>query len=536
MQTDTLTDKILATLKERDLLAKREVIESALTDPATEEWGSKHLNPSTLLSREELVLYNKLEHSGALQPILRDPELGTTRPFLEDEIRSAIESLEASTATIQKQTETLSFQCETLKKQLRQQVNWEQDRSRDIARLRKKHEARRQSTIIAANDLSDELEASFRSATEKTSTKNKQILSLLSSQLKQDDKVLADIETLITGIKSNGNDAETVERASQLSVMLADYNAEEIHYRLDRLYLETIHHESIQSRPSKSSQIGTESETVAALEEELESLYPEIEILAEMSTKQQFHEPILREIHNQHNQLHATSKEKLERVRFPLHRKYTSLMLTLHQALDVLIDMTESKKTLTQNLNNQESSHELLEQLATLYQTEVGTTQQITQPPSRRESLRRRSIQTNLLLTTPPNPTTLPEQPALESLLRRIGVSAESVIRPRAEDGGAQGLHEKRIQLSETLRALGMAVDTPLVRELAPADRALYLLESALNVNSDYEVSLRDTELERGLNGLEGELEELQRGVKGLDLDVLHQRDKMRDRFVERWG
>ncbi|KAJ5896591.1 uncharacterized protein N7473_005990 [Penicillium subrubescens] len=518
MQTDTLTDKILATLKERDLLAKREVIESALTDPATEEWGSKHLNPSTLLSREELVLYNKLEHSGALQPILRDPELGTTRPFLEDEIRSAIESLEASTATIQKQTETLSFQCETLKKQLRQQVNWEQDRSRDIARLRKKHEARRQSTIIAANDLSDELEASFRSATEKTSTKNKQILSLLSSQLKQDDKVLADIETLITGIKSNGNDAETVERASQLSVMLADYNAEEIHYRLDRLYLETIHHESIQSRPSKSSQIGTESETVAALEEELESLYPEIEILAEMSTKQQFHEPILREIHNQHNQLHATSKEKLER------------------ALDVLIDMTESKKTLTQNLNNQESSHELLEQLATLYQTEVGTTQQITQPPSRRESLRRRSIQTNLLLTTPPNPTTLPEQPALESLLRRIGVSAESVIRPRAEDGGAQGLHEKRIQLSETLRALGMAVDTPLVRELAPADRALYLLESALNVNSDYEVSLRDTELERGLNGLEGELEELQRGVKGLDLDVLHQRDKMRDRFVERWG
>lgn len=57
MQTDTLTDRILATLKERDLLAKRDVIESALADPATEEWVSKHLNPSTLLSREELVLY-----------------------------------------------------------------------------------------------------------------------------------------------------------------------------------------------------------------------------------------------------------------------------------------------------------------------------------------------------------------------------------------------------------------------------------------------------------------------------------------------
>jgi hypothetical protein len=64
MQTDTLTDEILATLKARDLLAKRDVIESALTDPATgqqtEEWISKHLNPSTLLSREELVLYVSL--------------------------------------------------------------------------------------------------------------------------------------------------------------------------------------------------------------------------------------------------------------------------------------------------------------------------------------------------------------------------------------------------------------------------------------------------------------------------------------------
>lgn len=60
MRTDTLADKILATLKERDLLAKRDVVESALKDPTTgqetEEWVSKHLNPSTLLSREELVL------------------------------------------------------------------------------------------------------------------------------------------------------------------------------------------------------------------------------------------------------------------------------------------------------------------------------------------------------------------------------------------------------------------------------------------------------------------------------------------------
>lgn len=95
----------------------------------------------------------KLENSGALQPILHDPDLGATRPFLERDIRTAIGSLEASTAAVQKQTDTLSKQCEALKKQLRRQESLDQDRSRDIARLRKKHEVGRQNTTIAVMTL-----------------------------------------------------------------------------------------------------------------------------------------------------------------------------------------------------------------------------------------------------------------------------------------------------------------------------------------------------------------------------------------------
>lgn len=202
----------------------------------------------------------------------------------------------------------------------------------------------------------------------------------------------------------------------------------------------------------------------------------------------------------------------------------------------MLIDMTHSKESLTKQLSQRESSCELLEQLASLYQAEVSNSL-VTQPPSRRESLRRRSMQPGLLLTAPRSkPAAIPDQPALESLLRRIGIVPESVIRPRAEDGGTQGLYEKRIQLSETLRALGTAVDAPLVNGLAPGDKAQHLLASALHANSHYETSLRDPELEKALSGLESELGELQRGVQGLDMDVLHQRDKTRDRFLEKWG
>jgi hypothetical protein len=57
----TSLDEVLSIHKERDIPIKRDVIESALEDPAAglgnAEWVSKHLRPKTLLSKEELSLY-----------------------------------------------------------------------------------------------------------------------------------------------------------------------------------------------------------------------------------------------------------------------------------------------------------------------------------------------------------------------------------------------------------------------------------------------------------------------------------------------
>ncbi|KAJ5228720.1 hypothetical protein N7489_009428 [Penicillium chrysogenum] len=503
---DTLTDKLISILKDRDLPVKQEVVES-FEDDRNVQWASKHLRPDTLLSKDELALYLKLESSGALQPILNNPDFGATRPVLEDELRDAIESLEASTAAILKQTETLKFQCASINKQLGLENNIEQQRSRDIARLHKKHEAGRHTTTMAATELADELEAGFRSATDKSGAESKRILASLSTRLKQDDKALASLETLMSSIKYRGNDASTVKRTSHLSALLSDYVAEEIHYRLDRLYLETIH----AGGSSSDAMDGTMS---TALEEELESLYPEIEILAEISTRQQFQEPILRELQNEHDKLRMASQEKLE------------------QALDMLIEMTLSKQDLTNQLGVRESSSELLEQLAALYQSEAGS-ELVTQPSSRRESLRRRSLQPGLLLARTATAPVV-AQPSLERLLRRVGIPPESILHPR-EDGGVDDLHEKRYDISETLHNLNIGVNAPLMTCLAPLDNASQLLRCSLHANSHYETSLRDPSEVLALSGLEKELMSLQNGVQKLNLDVLHQRDSNQDRLVERW-
>ncbi|CAG8066768.1 unnamed protein product [Penicillium olsonii] len=494
---------VLSILKDRDIPHKRDVIISAFEDPRNAEWASTHLRPETLLSKDELTLYNKLKKSGALQPILQDPDLGATRPILEDDLRRAIESLEASTATVQKQTETLKLQCETLNKQLSREQNLEQQRNKDIARLRKKHEAGRQSTTLAATELFEELEADFRTTTDHSGAESKRILATLSTRLKQDDKALGSLEALMSGIKVRGNNASMVKRTSHLSTMLSEYVAEEIHYRLDRLYLESIH-----ANIASSTLDGA---TNTELEEELESLYPEIELLAEMSTRQQFHEPILRELQNEHGQLREASQEKLE------------------QALDMLIEMTLSKQDLAKQLEVRESSSELLEQLAALYQSEVGI--EAPQPSSRRESLRRRSLQTGLLLGPRAPVAPVQPQPVLETLLRRVGIAPEALRGER----GIHDLHEKRRDMSQTLSTLTIAVDAPLSTHLAPLDHASQLLDGALHLDSHYETSLRDPLEEQSLSSLEGELVRLQNGVQKLNMDVLHRRDSDQDRFIERW-
>jgi hypothetical protein len=165
--------------------------------------------------------------------------------------------------------------------------------------------------MIQSNDLIHELETNLRAETEKVRLDGKKILSSLTSRLKEDDRILAGLEKLASGIRSTGNDASVAKRTEQLGAVLAEYVAEEIHYRLDRLYLESIQADQTGSKQAAGQH---EEEALAALREELESLYPEVDVLAEMSTKQQFSEPVLRELQNRHGQLRNASQRKLECV------------------------------------------------------------------------------------------------------------------------------------------------------------------------------------------------------------------------------
>lgn len=383
---------------------------------------------------------------------------------------------------------------------------------------------------LQSNDLVHELEANLKAETEKARLDGKKILSSLTTRLKEDDRILTGLERLASGIKSTGNDASVAKRTEQLGALLAEYVAEEIHYRLDRLYLENILGE--QADPNKATGEHDEAE-LGALGEELEALYPEIDVLAEMSTKQQFGEPVLRELQNHHGHLRNVSHRNLEYVW--LSHLYCQFSANPSQVLDTIMQMTASTEDLTSHLQDRESFCQTLEGLMTTYRSEIGDPFS-EKAPSRRETLKRRSLPPQSLSNSPEKRLApFPESQALASFLRRLGLSPESVSKSEEEDGGANALYKKRSHMLEYFRTLGIGADSPLVAELIPTDRASRLLSSSLHADSHFETSLSDAEQDVRLTGLEAQLGFVQKGVEKLNLDALYQRDKHHDKFLEQW-
>ncbi|GMF80287.1 unnamed protein product [Aspergillus oryzae] len=420
-QSNDLANTLIIALKDRDIPFNCAEIKSAFTDEkeATENetWSKISLQSTDYTSR-----YTNLESTGSLQNIINNLDTNADRPFLDEDLRKAINSLNASTAVIQKQRRVLASQCDNIDKELRRKAEREVRRNTGIEHLRQRYNSERQRTSAG------EVRAVLKIESENTAADSKRILSTLAAWLKEDDRALADLERLGSGIGPTGDDASVVKRTSELSTILAHYLAEEIQYRLDRVYLE-----NLRVGQTKASQNldGVADEVSIALERELESLYPEIDMLAEM----------------------------------------------------------------------------------------------------------RRSIQPTLAYTpSAKRIDSVSESHALAAVLRRTGLSSESVFHPEDDNAGIDVLFDARHHMFDCLQNYGIAADAPLVTELISSDQTTRLLSSSLNVNSHVKTLLTSDTHEAKLFDLQLKLEHVQKGVEMLDLGVVFQPDRGQETFVERWG
>lgn len=137
----------------------------------------------------------------------------------------------------------------------------------------------------------------------------KYLLQSISSKLVDDDEILSEAERIIADSESTEADGQLEKRALDLISILSRLNAEEIRCRLDRLYLE-----GLLSDGEVLADASENKDAKIALEQDLESLYSDIEVLSEISARQEFGQPILGELRRNKQHSAHSLEENLDSV------------------------------------------------------------------------------------------------------------------------------------------------------------------------------------------------------------------------------
>lgn len=129
------------------------------------------------------------------------------------------------------------------------------------------------------------------------------------------------------------------------------------------------------------------------------------------------------------------------------------------------------------------------------------------------------------------------ETQALAALLRHLGVSVPSGPEGKLVNGElTNAVLEKKGKLEEMIRRVDNTVDSSVLSPLAAPGDALQLLLDALHADSETgRPNLSDSGLDAMLGSLEQRIAVLSKDLEGVDLGVVHERDKALERFLEKW-
>lgn len=192
--------------------------------------------------------------------------------------------------------------------------------------------------------------------------------------------------------------------------------------------------------------------------------------------------------------------------------------------------MTRSTEQETNDIQYRQSHREVLDQLSVLFKEEVSNLE-AEQIQSKKAHRRQSSLSSPIKAPQPRTSNAAQSLQSLESLLRRLGIS------PSASLTATDLALEKRTELADILHHnLSVAAEMPLYESLGSSDEANELLTSILHADSHAEPSLVDVTQKEHLSDLEKELAAIQKDIERVNLNVLVEPDRSRDKFIDKWG
>ncbi|SMR54274.1 unnamed protein product [Zymoseptoria tritici ST99CH_3D1] len=493
---------LLTALRDRELPPNKEDIARAFEDRNTQEeassWVQEFLQPSTLLTKEELDFYEK----HGIETTDLDPPAG--RPLSDTELEAAIDSLEASTAAIERQTKILETQRLALKKLQSQNANQE-----TISSVREKRQTKLARHRAQIDFDIDELSGAASGRLRSTLKQSENATSLLPSQtersLERDDRLLAGLSKLLPRIADSSLEKDESADVEKLCSALTSLCIQEIHARMDRM-----HHETIAEQPHRqqgASEQGLSDQQIKqreAARSEIQELEREVEGLVAIVVDQQHRQPLKKGL------LSAGADIQVQRAQWS---EYTvTALLYLTSRLDAIVDHVQH---LHSHNNALHAVSDALEETAAKRPAGTNKTTDSTNgdKANGKGLIPLRLVQAN---------RSEPQDPAIH-LLRQLDIRVpENSTMAKLMETLESALRERRKRLDQLGESTEHAVTESIAQSLAKSDVDLQHLLAAVYANSKYATTrLVDEDVQTDLDELESRTQVLGSQMRELDIDAI---------------
>ncbi|KAF2846478.1 hypothetical protein T440DRAFT_432437 [Plenodomus tracheiphilus IPT5] len=516
MEEEQAAHHLLNVLEERGLNVDLDKILLGFEDGETRKeaaaWVEEYLHEDTLLTKEELELYQTLRKKGLLHQYESEGE--PVRPILDHEIASAIESLQSSTAVIEEQCKVLEAQKDALVKlKALDKPDLDAEHARNERRRKEGQEKSR--LDVSVDDIVASIKEQLTDAQRELDTEKSTLRSYLTERFSSDDQILSRLPGLVSKIITEPETSEDEKSIEQWCKAIIAFRTAEIKARVDTIYLT-----NLAQRPTSRQSATPEEELKerkTALQAEMEELHSEIASIAEMVVEHEIRQPMI--------ETRDRNKRDKTQARKAWLKYILSTVEYMSKRLDIINDGARSSDEFQQVLTHvQGAAAERMPSMPIAAPT-----------PSINRMASNPLTFTPMVKLKPSKALDLPV--TLQDALRYAGVSLNHESMEALQESLQRTQLERDGKLTDHYESTATSTHNRLAERLSKADSDLDVIMSALYKHTPFaQVNLTSSKLNEQLMLMEHELEQKERDLLEAEGNELSLSDPKVRAFVAKYG
>ncbi|KAF2626421.1 hypothetical protein BU25DRAFT_395183 [Macroventuria anomochaeta] len=517
MSEEQAAHHLLNVLEERGLDVDLDKILLGFEDEDTKGeaavWVHEYLNEETLLTKEELELYQTLKRKGLSHQYESEGE--PIRPILDHEIASAIESLQSSTAAIEEQCRVLEAQRDALMRlKVLDKPNLDVDHARNEKRRKEGQEKAR--LDVAIDDVSTAIAEQLADVRRDIEAEKSALKSYVAERLASDDQILSRLPNIVSTIVTKVEASEDEKSMGQWCKAIISFRTAEIKARVDTVYLNSLAEKANGDLPGESDD--ELQERKQALQAEMEELHAEVASISEMVVEHELQKPMV------------DVKERKEKERTLAQTAWLNYVLSTLDYMGKRLDIVRASST-----DVDEFQH------AIAHISEAASKRMPDVHAQRPTPVKRRTSSVPLSAFTPMTklkPTTSLDLPAaLQDALRHAGISFSHDTLEALQDALIQAQSERQKKAKEHFQATATTTHEQVAERSSKADRDLRIIMDALFAHIPFQqVSLTNPKLEAQLKAMDSELDHKDRELLEAEGNELSLSDPKVRAFIAKYG